>query len=291
MNKLLIILIYVFSLMANNVCAQKLYMFIVYQNDTTVGITNKETMQQLADEIDKAVPNLQIINKVFKGAEMSKSKIKSELNTIKVGSNDIIWYYYTGYGENYDTWPQTDQQQVPITWVFDKMKAKKPRLSITMYDCCNYRTTLVPTRPKPTGKSYLKYLLLEYGHIIASSSSPREFSYGGAGLGSIYTNKFYDAIHDNIKWEDVFEKTKYSVQEWARSHEKVQNPMYVGHVYYISKYIPPPPRVRKGDTWESIVAEWNNTPGNKNKITVKQLKSWNKGKKLTPGMRLLIKSN
>lgn len=285
----------IFMVFVNFAQAQKLYMYIFYQQDPSVGcLDDKATMEKLAAEIQTAVPGMTVVKKVFTADQMTKSKIESELNSISNHSNDVIWLYYTGHGSNYDGWPQSDETSLPITWVFDKFKAKNPRLSIAQYDCCNYRSNEVPTRSDIQPKSNMKYLLLgSRGHIITTSSSPTEYSYGSQGAGSIYTNKFYDAFHEKMKWDEVLNQTKSQVNSWASSQnpQKRQNPIYDwkdgGNLIQTAA---PSIKVRNGDTWESIVNEWNSNPDNSNKqITVAELKSWNQGKSLTAGTKIEIK--
>ncbi len=282
----------VLSSLAQYTYAQKLYMFIVYQNDESVGcFEDKATMLKLSEEIKEAVPSLEVVTKTFLGSEMSKSKIQSELNNISVGSNDVIWYYYTGHGENYNTWPISDEREVPITWVFNKVKAKGARLSLTQYDCCNWRSPQVSAPSDIRPKSSFKYLFLEAkGHIIASSCSSGQFSYGKEGRGSVYTNEFYDAIHEGLKWDQVLNLTKSGVQTWASGVGKTQTPQYDWHGAGHMDIDPAPKiKVRNGDTWSSIVREWNDMDGNENKqITVQELKNWNRGKSLTRGTVLVI---
>jgi len=107
----------------------------------------------------------------------------------------------SGHGSNWDTWPMSGETSLPITWIHEKLKTKKPRLSIVQYDCCNFRSNVVQKANDSPPKSLnFKLLFLESkGHIISASASSVQNSFGFTNIGSVYTNMFYDAIRECYK--------------------------------------------------------------------------------------------
>ena len=150
-------------------------------------------MSELAEEIGEKLEGFMNVEASFiNGVSASKSRIRSEISQANLGSNDVVWYYYSGHGENYDTWPQSAQEGVPLTWVHSQLSNTPSRLTIAMYDCCTYRS---PQYDPPSGirpkSAFYKLLFLESsGNIISSSCSSGQFSYGNEVTGGLFTNSF-----------------------------------------------------------------------------------------------------
>jgi hypothetical protein len=162
------------------------------------------------------------------GSDADKSKITETLDSMDIDSNDVIWYYYTGRGMNYDTLPVSDEGEVPLTWVHQKLMDTDARLTIASYDCINNQAQIVNPPSGYSAKSFmLKFLFLESkGDIIISSSSSEKFSYGKNGVGGIFTNSLIDALMDNSSWSDVLESATRRTKQVAQEYGKVQEPKY-----------------------------------------------------------------
>jgi hypothetical protein len=146
----------------------------------------------------------------------SRKSLDNILNTITFGSDDIVFFFYSGHGgraENEKTiFPemvlkvpygpiQDINQLYPLYDVYSRLKRKSPRLVIVMGDMCNsvidgffrnYNSTNkgATVVSKGTCDVYKNLFLNVKGGIIASSSKPEETS----GCYMIQQNgKLYDA--------------------------------------------------------------------------------------------------
>jgi hypothetical protein len=161
------------------------------------------------------------------GSDADKSKITETLDSMDIDSNDVIWYYYTGHGMNYDTWPESDEGEVPLTWVHHQLKETDARLTIASYDCVNYWIRILhkSTYCRCRYSSLKPLFLLSKGNIIVSSNSSASYSYGSED-GSVFTNHFLDALAENSSWSDVLESATQQTKQVTKEYGKVQEPKY-----------------------------------------------------------------
>lgn len=209
---------------------QTLHFIIVTQSENTTNIGSQQdkiTMQTLAQEIEQNVPGLTVKPIFIDGSQASKTRIQQELSG-NISSNDVIWYYYSGHGINYDTWPMSEEGQVPLIWVHNMLKTTPARMTIAMYDCRNYEDPLgVALSNLQPRSSYYKFLFLEAkGNIIVASCSSTQFSYGTPDEGGFYTNNFIDALRSESNWENILKIAKQSTVASARERGKNQIPVY-----------------------------------------------------------------
>lgn len=210
--------------------AQKIHMIIVNQTNKAQNIgsnTDKANMEKFATTLETyAGVDVNVTN--IRGADATKSKITSTLQSLSIGSNDVVWYYYTGHGLNYDTWPESDEGEVPLMWVHQQLMATSARLTIAAYDACNWQEAIASPPSGYSAKSFmLKFLFLESkGDIIIASTSSEMFSYGKTGVGGIFTNSLLDALMDNSSWKKVLESATQRTKQVAQQSGKTQEPKY-----------------------------------------------------------------
>lgn len=108
-----------------------------------------DNMEGLAEFIaDNSDLNLKTY--YHKAAASKKSELLNTLDNLQVGTNDVVFFYYSGHGYRTtnsespyprlyvldDTFSQNDQG-VAVEEVRTKISAKNPRLSLVMVDACN----------------------------------------------------------------------------------------------------------------------------------------------------------
>lgn len=281
--KWLYCLAFVFGL--SNVYAQSpdLYAFIVTQADSDIGApVDKINMGNLMKNIKENVPGMNVHVKFIDGAVASQNKIKQLIRSSNIDANDVVWYYYSGHGENYDTWPQSGEKEVPLTWVHTQLKSTNARLTIAMYDCCSYSS---PESDPPNDlnpkSSFYKLLFLEAkGNVIAASCSSTQYSFGNPASGGIFTNEFIDALREKSNWDDVFATTKRLTTQVARERERVQVPTYAIQVNTPPPAMAPSLKTRKYQSLSAIATEMTisaNQNGRNVTIKIKDIKRWNPG--------------
>lgn len=142
----------------------------------------------------------------FYGERVTPENCKDALEMLNITDpNDIIVFYYIGHGVRPATdsdymkthpYPQMCMAQnyedkfIPLEWVDKQLSSKGARLSVTIGMCCNSIGSNVSVKDEPNfspnyGATYLssnkikriqELFLNTRGHIIATSSSPRQTS-------------------------------------------------------------------------------------------------------------------
>lgn len=222
-----------FSFLFNiHVSSQTLYALLIVQNDPTVGTTlDQQSMDELLNKIDINIPQLEVVTKILDGQKTDSIKIEEALTSLRLTSEDVVWVYYTGHGRNYDTWPMTAQQEIPLTWIHERLQQTKARLTIAMFDCCNFLEPLVTAPKKPeyiqSSNSYLDFLFLySKGHIKTASCASTQLAWGSQNTGSLFTNAFQDAIMEHSSWQAVLRDSKMTTIQMAKVHNITQSPIY-----------------------------------------------------------------
>ena len=156
------------------------------------------------------------------GDNCNPVKCKSTVENLNVGSNDIVIFYYIGHGgrsivENdiEHPWPkmwlgQDDEtKMIDLGWVHDKLKAKNPRLLLTIGMCCNVKQNL-PTLSEQEKACIKNAFVNTCGDLIATSSSPGQSSGGGKFVPPLtekpmdyYTAAFVDLFNEMIENQEI----------------------------------------------------------------------------------------
>ncbi len=191
------------------------------------------------------------------GSDFTKEKLLETINNINPSPDDVIFFFSTSHGFNYNDVPSqyafisahptknemTKDELVEFgvsleQEVYLPLRAKGARLTITLAEACN---TVVDI---PAPSSYqvmnmnipkrLKELFAEAkGGVIASSSQVNQRSWTDEKNGGIYTNMFIEAMNTVIMdskmatWDEVMAKTNEFTQNYA-ANEKIrggQNPV------------------------------------------------------------------
>ena len=203
-------------------------MVIVNQNDENIGsVTDKNNMKNFSNTL-RTYTGIPVITKFLDGASADLNKIKSTITNFNLTSNDVIWFYYSGHGKNYDTEPQTAQKKIPMTTIYQYLERTSARLKITMFDCCVYGRPTAPQSVANPRSLMLKFLFLESkGSIKVASASSGQYAYGKNGVGGVFTNVFLDAIMQHNKWKDVLANTKTKTASIVKTQlKKNQVPNY-----------------------------------------------------------------
>lgn len=179
------------------------------------------------------------------GNDFRKDNILEAIQDLKVGDDDVIFFYSTSHGFNYNNNPSkftfigAHPNKIEMTRselesfglslemeVYRPLMNKNARLTITMAEACN---TVVDI-PSPSTynamnvniQKRLKELFLEAkGSAISTSSRVDQRSWTDPKDGGIYTNMFIEAMNEVIgsknkaEWDDVFDKTESLTMAYA----------------------------------------------------------------------------
>lgn len=271
--------------------AQKMHFVIVTQDDPRIGSgADKQTMLKLANSVEDVV-GIDVQTHIIDGASASISRVQSTINNLSIAANDIVWYYYSGHGINYNTWPQSDQGKVALTKVHDILKGTNARLTIAMYDCCNYDTPVANPPAQLVPRTFFwKFLFLEAkGNLISSSCTSTEYSFGANGVGGIFTNSFIDALNEGKSWTEIMESSERRTKGIAAEKGRSQDPQWAMENFQDvgNAATPPAPGNYPADRVQSLedaakriqksIRMQMGKGFEKVTVTVKDLKRWNPG--------------
>lgn len=260
MKKLAITFLMLLGVMAIQVQAKTIHwLTFIDTTDPNVGEVDQNTRKILfARWIDIVNASLKeygydvnIID-VF-GSKTSPENCKNIINDFDCSSEDIVVFYYVGHGtENTGTskfplmmMAQTDVNKfIPHDWVHNKLKANKPRLTVTISMCCNARQgapgRIVPAFSANYGNAYIdqamsesiKKMFLNYkGDIKITSASPAESSWAcdsNIGPTDFFSLnlliQFNNILPDKNSpdWDSMMREVKSSVFEDVRTCEGIQ---------------------------------------------------------------------
>ncbi|GAA4403109.1 hypothetical protein GCM10023187_18860 [Nibrella viscosa] len=159
----------------------------------------------------------QLKEQYFAGSAFGRKQLDEALRQLTPQPNDVVFLYYTGHGYNApgrsDRFPilllekaEHNLGQNPgLSAIHDMLKSKKPRLCVTMGDCCNLLMNLtrgmtgkrVALKPLPSDSLNVAYrsLFLDVkGDVLIASSQPPQQACAHPDSGSFYTRAFDDAL-------------------------------------------------------------------------------------------------
>lgn len=210
MKKYRILAIMAFCMLAAHMYAQTFHSIIMI---------NKEERGREADRTVESNSMTNCLNNVAEslgyrmnmrnhsGSEFTSTMIKQEIKNLQVKENDIVVFYYSGHGVNWDIdeWPHMalSDRQYHSTSVFDSLcvQCKDAKLILCIIACCNMDSEGT-RREKRTYASYdpqtMKRLFTGFeGHraYMTSSSIRGQYSYS-CSSGAYYGMSLREALSD-----------------------------------------------------------------------------------------------
>lgn len=179
-------------------------------NVSDIGVACRKDAQNVYSELEgiARVLDMHLYSAVLADNDFSKANLYSIINQTNPGKNDVIVFVYTGHGFRFDDqtdyFPNMDiaptsydnplENYVPASEVYKALTSKGARLNIVLTDCCNSKigtTTPIINNNTLFSRSNtnfdiekLRKLFLESkGNLIATASSPGEYSWCGVNGG------------------------------------------------------------------------------------------------------------
>ncbi len=174
------------------------------------------------------------------GSNCNPYKCKSAVQNLNVASDDIVIFYYIGHGgrsvsvsDREHPWPkmwlgQDDpSKMIDLGWVHDQLKAKNPRLLLTIGMCCNVKQNLPTSNTPSFSQSYGSYEMSAAerehikkvfqntcGNMIATSASPGQSSRGGSFNPelAIKPMDYYTALLC-LNFKDQYENGEFDIEQ------------------------------------------------------------------------------
>lgn len=208
-----------------------LHLIVVANTDIgDIGTSCEVDKRNLINEFEGIceVMNMQLNQYVVEGKNFTKAYLKSTLNRVKPGSNDVVLFVYTGHGfrwsDQAEKFPQLDMRYNPYTSitsetsinlqeVYNTITGKGARLNIVLGDCCNsdvgvnQRTsnTFLASRNDANfnRKNLTKLFFESKGNILATAASPGQVSWSNAVNGGFFLSSFFQAFREEIGYMDT----------------------------------------------------------------------------------------
>jgi len=183
---------------------------------------------------------LRLQTRSISGNELSRNKVIEALNQLSVGPSDVVIFYYSGHGVNFNKgskWPSLvlAGRFLDLDEVKARIKAKNPRFLMVFADACNNLVQVISsvrgTRGMPRAKNYRDLFLNYRGDIMASSSIPGQKSWGSHGGGGFFTQAFLNQLNEELasasipSWQAIMERAKKPLPTYD-SEQPFQDPQY-----------------------------------------------------------------
>ena len=193
----------------------------------------------------------------YYGTRLTPEAMKNSVESLRCESNDIIVFYYIGHGgrakgdDNYlraHPYPQMCCAQhnpnrfIPLEWVYNTLKSKGARLSVTIGMCCNSESPSIRAKERPQfginyGPTYVDNNLMKKiqdlfltskGNILVTSATPRQNSgcvESDLGVIDTFTTflirvfDFYAENDTKMDWQKILQDIKESVHYITRGKQ------------------------------------------------------------------------
>ncbi len=176
------------------------------------------------------------------GREFTAAEVKHEINNLRVASNDIIVFYYSGHGYNQgkDKWPTLNLLDENY-WFSDILKVlnrhkSKAKLLLCIADCCNkgFRNANLPGASfNPIESANIRKLFTDFKGkktILMSASKQGQYSWSDTQRGSLFGISYRAALYaltDNSNSNPTWDKVLKKAQEYTqRASNYKQEPQY-----------------------------------------------------------------
>lgn len=158
------------------------------------------------------------------GAEFTTTCVDREINSLQVGSNDVVVFYYSGHGANLrnDKWPTLDflDNMYWSSRILAKLNTKcgNAKLLLFITDCCNSHidNNITPIHSNnPIDDNNVAKLFTGFKgkkKVIVTAAKPGQSSISDLRYGAIFGISFRNAVKENTSndvsnptWEKVLQ--------------------------------------------------------------------------------------
>lgn len=226
-------------LTTSSLSAKELYAFIAADTTSDIKESCKKDMKNVIRAMQgiSRETGMHLQLKQVNGKSLTKKTLDAWLESIKPGSDDVIYFHFSGHGlrarqKKRTRWPEmaftSKNELIPFKWVINEIGAKKARLAILICDTCNTnffpRAALPEYVPVPKKTNVYnetagikKLFLKTKGLIAATASAPGKVAWN-SNYGGLFTNAFLVSLQQEVykknpQWEHVFKSTRKYVKD------------------------------------------------------------------------------
>jgi Caspase domain len=209
---LLFLCLYTFALTSKVEAADMHVLLVGDTTDNTLGYAFQLDLNLMHDEVKKIsqATGMKLNLSLYSGKQVTTENILDHVDKLDVNPDDVVIIYFSVHGyrtiDKQNQWPNlyfgSQGQGLDFDLVNQIVKAKNPRLILTIADSCNnylpagyYVPTITkkdfnPEKESIIQKNYKKLFLESSGSIVISSSIPGQYSWAYTYKGGVYTLQF-----------------------------------------------------------------------------------------------------
>ncbi len=230
----------------------------------------KLSLGRIEKELDRVeeYTSLRVKRIYFTGSNFDGEQLQAYIKQMQVSTNDVIWFYFAGhgFGNNACRYPQlvASRQKVDGQKIYgsgaeltesdvalsscslhNSLKAKKPRLLISLLETCNYNVDDDPFGGKLElledfkAENYQVLFEETIGNLYITASKTGQLAGWNTEIGGFFTEMFLTELHnrlDNPKtvapcdWYIIGSKTMTRLRKWTKANERVETQILYGEV-------------------------------------------------------------
>lgn len=202
--------------------AQTFHVLGFFDVESNIGSGVNEDMKAIQKEISLISQNMAFLGYQSKVSlnvreNYSKTALMSALDSLKIGSDDVVLFIYNGHGSRAinddDRFPQlclnerSSANFVPATLVKNILVSKGARLSLVLTFCCNSESEGVSKKPLTVSKAAStdsdrmreickQLFVLPKGYVMMTSSKAGEYSWVYHNEGTVGWKHFSSALNE-----------------------------------------------------------------------------------------------
>ena len=239
------IFIFAMIFISSQVSAQTLHaLLFINERESGREIDRKADMENMTKYFKKIADCIGYDFRLSKNSDMkfTAEQVNREINSLNIGKNDIVIFYYSGHGYNQgkNRWPTLNLNDKNY-WLSDILNVLNPKtenakLVLCVADCCNkgYNNASMPAETfNPISNDNMRELFTGFTGkrtIIMSASKQGEYSWSDLRRGAFFGICLRSAIDSHTDnsvssptWTKVMSKA-ISLTEWMSGYK--QTPQY-----------------------------------------------------------------
>jgi hypothetical protein len=227
-------------LIGERVEAKTLYAILVADSIHDITMITKPDVRRLQQELKVVATHTKVDLKtrIFSDREFRMDKLIGYLQSLKVNSDDLVVFYFSGHGYRYSQqkspWPNMmfDPRRpgINLEYIAKLVWNKKPQFALIMSDCCNNnveqgffgnasKSIDVRLRKKtPYFPGYHDLFTNAKGCVVVCSCSAGQFSYGSS-CGGLFTQSFLVSLNHELGQQSP---------NWTRLIQRASS--YINHI-------------------------------------------------------------
>lgn len=193
---------------------------------------------KIADNIDYQYKSIVINNKDF-----SKAVLEKVISELKVESQDVLVFYYTGHGftspnqsSDFPVLYLPDSEETTLEAIHKKLKSKGARLCISLGDCCNnimLANQMPVIQPLQFRSIFVENDILRTlfkdskGDVLICSAKKGERALCHPSVGGWYSASWQEALlhaqnsNNTITWETLLQDAERRLQDRVKIENQI----------------------------------------------------------------------